>query len=125
MLVNGSGLKGERENKPLNGLMSLLKLSTKFTPMELINQWTKTASTRLKGRHIIDARYLTEEEVKAMGWTGSCLCISLGTKQIDGRIASPLFLYASNGEGNDAGFVMSSGDENEYFPIIELGEEDE
>lgn len=92
--------------------------------MKLIDEWSNTVNKLLAGRSIVDARFLTEEECRAMGWEHSGLALSLGTKTIDGAIASPMLLYASNGEGDDAGFVMCSGDVHEHFPIIELGEED-
>ncbi len=90
--------------------------------MELIKGWSETAKEVLKGRYVIDARYLTVEECEELGWTGSAVCISLGTKTVDGVIQAPLLLYASNDSGDDAGCVMVTGNEYEYFPIIELQE---
>ena len=88
----------------------------KYKPIE---EWSEKAKQQLVGRDIVNARFLTQEECEAMGWESSGLVLSLGTKTIDGVIQPPLMLIASNDEGNDAGFVLTSGDVDfEYFPII-------
>jgi len=93
--------------------------------MKEIKDWSNTARESLVGRDVVDARFLTDEECKEMGWSSSSLVISLGTKTIDGEIASPILLYASNDEGNDAGFVHVSGNNDlQYFPIINIEETD-
>lgn len=84
-----------------------------------IDEWSAKAKEQLVGRDIVDARFLTEQECNDMGRDSSGLVLTLGTKTIDGSIASPLMLIASNDEGNDSGFVIVTGNTDlEYFPII-------
>jgi len=84
-----------------------------------IDEWSAKAREALIGRDIIDARFLTDKECNDMGRDSSGLVLSLGTKTLDGVVQSPLMLIASNGEGNDSGFVIVTGNSDlEYFPII-------
>jgi len=79
---------------------------------ESLAAWSERANKALAGKRIVGARYMTEEEVKAMGWGQSVLVIQLD----DGSILYP----SMDDEGNDGGsmFGQTKGGEELGFPVI-------
>lgn len=76
------------------------------------NYWEEYATKHLKGRTIVDVRYLTDIEMKGMGWHNKSIVLELS----DGSLLFP----SCDDEGNDAGalFGQSSTNENLKFPKI-------
>ncbi len=74
--------------------------------------WADKANKALAGKTIVGARYMTEEEVKAMGWGQSVLVIELD----DGSLLYP----SMDDEGNDGGamFGQTKGGAELGFPVI-------
>ena len=72
--------------------------------------WAKRALKKLKGRKIVDVRYLTNEEVEEMGWYGSSLVIFLD----DGSN----FFASKDDEGNGPGALFGSWDDLAVIPVI-------
>ena len=70
--------------------------------------WNKEAQKVLKGKTIIEARYLNDEEMKMMGWNKRPLCFFLN----DGTSC----ILSADDEGNDGG-VLFYGD-NGVLPTL-------
>ena len=75
------------------------------------NYWEKYGTKHLKGRTIINVRYLTDEEMKGMGWHRKSIVLELS----DGSLLFP----SSDDEGNDAGALFGQSPTNEEltFPV--------
>ncbi len=76
------------------------------------NYWEKYGTKHLKGKTIVDVRYLTDEEMKGMSWYNKCIVLELN----DGSLLFP----SRDDEGNGAGalFGQSSDNESLKFPVI-------
>ena len=74
--------------------------------------WEEYATKHLKGRTIEDVRYLTDEEMKGMGWHNKSIVIELN----DGSLLFP----SRDDEGNDAGALFGQTElgEDLKFPVI-------
>ena len=74
--------------------------------------WEEYATKHLKGRTIEDVRYLTDEEMKGMGWHNKSIVIELN----DGSLLFP----SRDDEGNDAGALFGQTElgEDLTFPVI-------
>ena len=69
--------------------------------------WTEEAGDLLRGRTVIDVRYMTERERKEFNWHASAAVIVF---------ADGLLLYPSvDEEGNDAGVLFTT---SEICPVI-------
>lgn len=79
----------------------------KVTPETL---WTKVAQKQLVGRKIHAVRYMTEKEMKAMGWDQRCILIQLD----DGNIIYP----SMDDEGNGAGALFTNNEEQPIIPVL-------
>ena len=79
---------------------------------ETISNWTKKAQEVLKGKTIIEARYLNDEEMELMGWYKRPLCFELD----NGTLCIP----SMDDEGNDGGslFYQEKGKELDVLPVI-------
>ncbi len=64
--------------------------------------WNKVATSALKGRRIIDARYMTEDEAQAVGWHCRPVIIVLDN--------GTLWYSSQDNEGNDGGALLFSTD---------------
>ena len=75
--------------------------------------WEKEAS-KLVGRKIVKARYLTEEEAEGQGWDNSAVVLQLD----DGSCIYP----SSDDEGNDAGalFIYGPDDDSSILPVMPM-----
>jgi hypothetical protein len=74
-------------------------------------RWTKTASDLLRGRKIVQVRYMTLKEAEEMGWSRRPVVLVLD----DGNQFFPM----SDDEGNDAGALMGFGDKlDQTLPIL-------
>lgn len=68
----------------------------------MIKQWTDTARNVLRGKTIVEARYLNDEEMKMMGWYKRPLCFFLN----DGTSC----ILSCDDEGNDGGALFYGAD---------------
>lgn len=73
--------------------------------------WNKYASDKLKGKTIVEVRYMEKDERAKMGWCESPLCIFFD----DGSYIFP----SSDDEGNSAGalFGGETNGEDWTFPV--------
>ena len=69
---------------------------------EMIDKWNKVSQDVLKGRTIVDVRYLTDEEMEDMGWYSRPVCFIL-----DNGVPCVL---SSDDEGNDGGVLFYGSD---------------
>ena len=76
------------------------------------NYWEEYATKHLKGRTIVDVRYLTDIEMKGMGWHNKSIVLELS----DGSLLFP----SRDDEGNDAGALFGQSRDNKSltFPKI-------
>ena len=74
--------------------------------------WEEYATKHLKGRTIVDVRYLTNQEMKGMGWHNKSIVLELS----DGSLLFP----SRDDEGNDAGALFGQSPDNKSltFPVI-------
>tara|TARA_R110002020_G_scaffold463600_2_gene683723 strand:- start:307 stop:552 length:246 start_codon:yes stop_codon:yes gene_type:complete len=74
--------------------------------------WEKYGNKHLKGRTIVDVRYLTTIEMKGMGWYRKSIVLELS----DGSLLFP----SKDDEGNDAGALFGQSPDNKSltFPVI-------
>jgi hypothetical protein len=70
--------------------------------------WTKEAQKVLKGKTIIEARYLNDKEMEMMGWYKRPLCFFLN----DGTSC----ILSADDEGNDGGVLFYG--ENGVLPTL-------
>jgi len=70
--------------------------------------WTKTAEKVLKGKTIVDVRYLNDEEMEMMGWYKRPICFFLN----DGTSC----ILSADDEGNDGGVLFYG--ENGVLPTL-------
>jgi hypothetical protein len=79
---------------------------------ESVEHWNGRAKRALVGLSIVEARYLTEEEVSNLGWSHSVLVMELS----DGTLLFP----SMDDEGNDGGsmFAQKAGNHTGFFPVI-------
>jgi hypothetical protein len=74
-------------------------------------EWSVKIGKRLKGRKIVNVRWMDDQEVEDMGWYGSAVVIQLD----DGTLLFP----SRDDEGNDAGSLFGTkGDEFFVVPVI-------
>jgi hypothetical protein len=69
---------------------------------EMIEKWDKVSQDVLKGRTIVDVRYLTDEEMEDMGWYSRPVCFFL-----DNGVSC---ILSSDDEGNDGGVLFYGSD---------------
>jgi hypothetical protein len=80
---------------------------------EIEKIWNDKAESLLKGKKIVDVRYMTEKERDMLGWQSRCVIIILD----DGTSIYP----SRDDEGNDAGALFVDNIENdlsETLPVI-------
>ena len=70
--------------------------------MKMINKWNKISQDVLKGRTIVDVRYLNDEEMEMMGWYKRPVCFFL-----DNGVSC---ILSSDDEGNDGGVLFYGSD---------------
>ena len=73
-------------------------------------RWAKDIAKVLKGRTIVDVRYLTDKEKDGMGWFDSSVVLLLD----DGNWITPM----ADDEGNNAGAMATSYATLETIPVI-------
>ncbi len=64
----------------------------------IVKQWSDKAREVLKGKTIIEARYLNDDEMEQMGWYSRPLCFFLN----DGTSC----ILSCDDEGNDGGVLF-------------------
>ncbi len=73
-------------------------------------EWTDLAAAKLVGKTITNVRYLTDLEMKHLGWYHSTLMIFFDSGE---------HIYASaDDEGNDAGALFTSFKDLPTIPVI-------
>lgn len=78
----------------------------------LLDHWSNRAKNSFVGRRIVDARYLSKEELETLGWTKSVLVFQLD----DGTLLFP----SQDDEGNDGGAMFGEqGGNSLTFPRID------
>jgi hypothetical protein len=65
---------------------------------EILTHWCNLANDVLKGRTIIEVRYLTDDEMELMGWYKRPICFTLDNKEI--------CVLSADDEGNDGGVLF-------------------
>lgn len=70
--------------------------------MKMINKWNKISQDVLKGRTIVDVRYLNDEEMEMMGWDSRPICFFL-----DNGVSC---ILSCDDEGNDGGVLFYGSD---------------
>jgi hypothetical protein len=75
---------------------------------ELHAYWDSVAKKALKGKTIVDVRYLNDEEMEMMGWYSRPVCFFLN----DGTSC----ILSSDDEGNDGGVLFYG--ENGVLPVL-------
>jgi hypothetical protein len=81
-------------------------------PSPIEKRWTSYGQQHLVGRTIKSVRYMTFEEVEALGWSQRALVMELD----NGTLIFP----SADDEGNGAGALFGSdtGGEELTFPVI-------
>jgi hypothetical protein len=69
---------------------------------EMIEKWDKVSQDVLKGRTIVDVRYLNDEEMEMMGFYKRPVCFFL-----DNGVSC---ILSSDDEGNDGGVLFYGSD---------------
>jgi hypothetical protein len=69
---------------------------------EMIEKWNKVSQDVLKGRTIVEVRYLNDEEMEMMGWYSRPICFFL-----DNGVSC---ILSSDDEGNDGGVLFYGSD---------------
>ena len=69
---------------------------------EMIEKWNKVSQDVLKGRTIVEVRYLTDEEMEDQGWYSRPICFFL-----DNGVGCVL---SCDDEGNDGGVLFYGQD---------------
>lgn len=72
--------------------------------------WTNVAAEQLKGRKIVDVRYLSKEEAEGLDWLHRPVVIVLD----DGNQIFP----SSDDEGNNAGSLFTTNSANDVLPVL-------
>ena len=75
---------------------------------EMIEKWNKVSQDVLKGRTIVEVRYLNDEEMEMMGWYSRPICFFLN----DGTTC----FLSQDEEGNDGGCLFYN--ENGVLPTL-------
>jgi len=90
----------------------VLFLSPFFIMSKSEDRWTADARKLLQGRRIVDVRYLTPQEIEAIGWATRPVAL-----QLDNGV---LIWPSADDEGNDAGalFGEGPGDDCWGLPVI-------
>ena len=80
--------------------------------METNKHWIKYGNKHIKGRKIVDVRYMTDEEQKHMNWNSKAIVIHLDN--------GSLLIPSRDDEGNDAGALFGQSPDNKSltFPVI-------
>jgi hypothetical protein len=69
---------------------------------EMIEKWDKVSQDVLKGRTIVEVRYLNDEEMEMMGWYKRPVCFFL-----DNGVSC---ILSADDEGNDGGVLFYGSD---------------
>lgn len=69
---------------------------------KMIDKWNKISQDVLKGRTIVEVRYLNDEEMEMMGWYSRPICFFL-----DNGVSC---ILSSDDEGNDGGVLFYGSD---------------
>jgi hypothetical protein len=72
------------------------------TIKDVSTHWTKVAQDTLKGKTIVEVRYLNDEEMEMMGWYKRPVCFFLN----DGTSC----MLSCDDEGNDGGVLFYGKD---------------
>jgi len=78
----------------------------------ILKFWSEKAHKELVGKKIVEARYLSKEEMAQLDWTQSVLVLTLD----DGTLLFP----SMDDEGNNGGAMFGQGPKNEevVFPVV-------
>ena len=82
------------------------------TQEEITTYWVEKSNSILKGRTIVNVRYLNDDEMELMGWYKRPICFVLD----NGTLCIP----SMDDEGNDGGslFYQEQGKELDVLPVI-------
>lgn len=75
-----------------------------------VERWEKIANDQLKGRKIVECRYLSDEEMENLGWYRKAVVIQLD----DGNLIWP----SADDEGNNAGALFTNNEQQPVLPVI-------
>jgi hypothetical protein len=82
------------------------------TKQEIETYWVDKMTNVLKGRTIVNVRYLDDDEMKVMGWYKRPICFQLDNETI--------CIPSRDDEGNDGGslFYQEDGKDLDVLPVI-------
>lgn len=80
------------------------------TVAECKARWVKDIEKVVKGKTIVNVRYMTDEEVEIMGWGAAAVVLQLS----NGTLIYP----SMDDEGNGAGAIFTTSDKCPIFPVI-------
>ena len=83
---------------------------------ELVEKWGKTANDLLAGLQVRRAYYMPRKSVDTMGWHASCPVIEFYDPNGD-RDNIRIFPMKDD-EGNDAGAMATSNEEDPVLPVV-------
>ena len=72
------------------------------TKQDVLTHWTQKAKELLENRTIVEVRYLTDEEMKQMGWYKRPICFGLDNGEY--------CILSCDDEGNDGGVLFYGKD---------------
>lgn len=83
---------------------------------KITDRWSKEAQKHLLGRRIVEVRYLTDAEAKALGWYERSVVLVLDN--------GALFFPSQDDEGNGAGALFGQGPNGEEItiPVLRVGD---
>lgn len=85
-------------------------MKNELSKNQIETKWNTIARTMLKGKKIVDARYLTVDEMENLGWQCRSVVIFLD----DGTQIFP----AADDEGNDAGAMFTNNEKFDTLPVL-------
>jgi hypothetical protein len=78
--------------------------------LDTVTRWTAAAAKLLMGRKVTHVRYLTDAEIKELGWYEKSLVITFD---------NGLSIFASqDDEGNGAGALFTTDEKLQTIPVI-------
>ena len=82
---------------------------------DLTKDWTVFAKKRLVGKKIVSVEYMSNQEIKNIGWHKRPVCLGLD----DGSWIYPQM----DDEGNDGGVLYyHNEDDSQVFPVLSEGD---
>ena len=79
--------------------------------------WNERAKKTFLGKRITSVKWMSDGAAKEFGWESKPLCIELDNN---------VWIFASmDDEGNDGGALFTTDPEEQGFPVMAIGDDDE